>query len=89
MFSEDFTLTKQHLGWLLLALGGAGFVAVLAVDFIAIARAGGVGSIFTAATIEHLRSPLGIGPAQRLALMACVALAAVGGTLLPLGNRPA
>lgn len=31
----------------------------------------------------------GIGPAQRLALGGCVALAVLGLTLIPLGNTPA
>ncbi len=31
----------------------------------------------------------GIGPAQQIALGLCVALAAVGLTLIPLGNHPA
>jgi len=89
MLKPDFTLTKAHLGWLLVTAGLLGFIGGLSIDLIAIARAGGVGSLFTAEALAQLRGPLGIGPAQRLALGACVAAVLVGLTLIPLGERPA
>lgn len=89
MFSDDFTLTKRQLGLLLLIIGVVGFVGIFSLDLVAIARQSGVASVFTAATIEQLRSPLGIGPAQRLALLACMGVAVIGLTLIPLGDRPA
>lgn len=89
MLSETFTLKKTHLGWLLLVAGLLGFVAIFSIDLIAIVRESGFASLFSAATVERLRGPLGIGPAQRLALLACVAVAVVGGTLIPLGDKPA
>jgi hypothetical protein len=89
MFSASFTLTKRHLGWLLLIGGVVSFAGIFSLDLIAIARQGGLGNLFTAETFAHLRSPLGIGPAQRLALGVSAAAALVGLTLLPLGDRPA
>jgi hypothetical protein len=89
MLSETFTLKKSHLGWLLLVGSILSFVAIFSIDLIAIARENGVLSIFSAATVERLRGPLGVGPAQRLALFACLGLAAIGGTLIPLGDKPA
>jgi hypothetical protein len=89
MFSPDYTLTKAQLGWLALAAGLIGFVAVFSLDLVVLARANGVASLFSAATLDHLRSPLGIGPAQRLALLVCGVVAVFGATLIPLGNRPA
>ncbi|MEL7236064.1 MAG: hypothetical protein AAFV33_11970 [Chloroflexota bacterium] len=89
MLSEHFTLTKAHIGWLLLIGCVVGFIGVFSIDLVAIARQSGFASLFTAATIEQLRSPLGIGPAQRLALLTCVAVALLGLTLIPLGSKPA
>lgn len=89
MLSETFTLKKSHLGWLLLLGGLLGFAAILSIDLIAIARESGPVSLFSPATLERLRGPLGIGPAQRLALAAALAAAVVGATLLPLGDKPA
>jgi hypothetical protein len=74
---------------LLLVGGGLSFIAIFSIDLVAIARESGVLSIFTADSIERLRGPLGIGPAQRLALFVCLGLAAIGGTLIPLGDKPA
>ena len=89
MFDSDFTLTKAQLGWLLFAAGIVGLVGALSVDLLVIVRESGVASLFTAETLAYLRSPLGIGPAQRLALGVCIASALVGLTLIPLGDRPA
>lgn len=89
MLTSDFTLTKAQLGWLLVAAGALSFVGVISVDVIALVQQGGLGGLFSAETIAYLRSPLGIGPAQRLALGACVAVALIGLTLIPLGERPA
>lgn len=41
--SEDFTLSKRHLGVLLLLLGALGFVGILAVDVLDVGREGGIG----------------------------------------------
>jgi predicted MFS family arabinose efflux permease len=71
MLSNHFTLSKRHLGLLLLIGGIAGFVGILAIDILDVGREGG------------------IGPAQRIALGGCVAMAMVGLTLLPLGNQAA
>jgi hypothetical protein len=89
MLDKDYTMTKRHLGWLLLIGGVLGFIGVFSIDLIAIAREGGIGSLFSGATVAQLRGPLGIGPAQRLGLAACAGVALVGGTLIPLGDRPA
>lgn len=71
MFSNQFTLTKRHLGLLMLIGGIVGFVGIFAIDVLDVGREGG------------------IGPAQRIALGGCVAMALVGLTLIPLGNQPA
>lgn len=71
MFRKDFTFSKRQLGWLCIALGAAGFLAILGVDILDAGREGG------------------IGPAQRIALGAMVALALLGCTLIPLGDDPA
>lgn len=84
---RDFTLTKKHLGWILLLGGIFGFFAVFSIDVITIIR--GPNPLFSAETLAYLRSPLGIGPAQRLALAGCVGVALVGVSLIPLGDRPA
>ncbi len=89
MLSPHYTLTKAQLGWLALAAGVLGFVGVFSLDLVVLARANGVASLFSAATVEHLRSPMGIGPAQRLALLVCIGTALFGATLIPLRNRPA
>lgn len=43
MFSNHFTLTKRHLGLLLLISGVAGFAAILAIDIVDVGREGGIG----------------------------------------------
>jgi hypothetical protein len=43
MLREDFTLTKRQLGLLLIVIGVAGFVAILAIDIIDAGREGGIG----------------------------------------------
>jgi hypothetical protein len=43
MFSNDFTLTKRHLG-LVLSIGGAtAFVSILGIDIFDAGREGGIG----------------------------------------------
>lgn len=89
MLSETFTLTKAHLGWLLLIGGVLAFVGVFGIDVLNIIRQFGVGGLFSAAAVDYMRSPMGIGPAQRLALSICVGIILVGASLIPLGNKPA
>lgn len=89
MLRDDFTLTKQHLGWLLTTAGALGFAAVFSIDLLAIVRQSGVSGLFSAEAIDYLHSPLGIGPAQRLALAVCIGVTLIGLTLIPLGKRPA
>lgn len=43
MLSNRFTLTKRHLGLLLLIGGILGFLAILAVDILDFGREGGIG----------------------------------------------
>jgi hypothetical protein len=43
MFSNHFTLTKRHLGALLLIGGIAAFAAILAIDVLDVGREGGIG----------------------------------------------
>ena len=43
MFSNHFTLTKRHLGLLLLIGGIAAFAAILSVDVLDVGREGGIG----------------------------------------------
>lgn len=43
MLSNRFTLTKRHLGLLLLIGGILGFVAILAIDLLDVGREGGIG----------------------------------------------
>ena len=43
MFSNHFTLTKRHLGLLMLVGGVVGFVGIFAIDIIDIGREGGIG----------------------------------------------
>ncbi|NWG17396.1 MAG: hypothetical protein HXY41_12240 [Chloroflexi bacterium] len=43
MFSNDFTLTKRHLGLILLVGGGLGFAAILGIDILDAGREGGIG----------------------------------------------
>lgn len=64
-------VTKKQLGYLLVAAGIMGTVAIFAVDVV------GAGDF------------QGIGPAQRLALLAAGVVIVVGLTLLPLGDKPA
>lgn len=89
MWTEHFTFQKHHLGWLLLIGGMVGLVGAFAIDVIYILRTSGLASLFSSSTLEYLRSPMGIGPAQRMAIAGCIAAALVGATLLPLKNHPA
>jgi hypothetical protein len=43
MLSNQFTLTKRHVGLLLLLGGIIGFVAILAIDILDVGREGGIG----------------------------------------------
>ena len=43
MFSAHFTLTKRHLGWLLLLGGIIGFIGIFAIDILDVGRQGGIG----------------------------------------------
>jgi hypothetical protein len=43
MLSNSFTLTKQHLGALLLVGGVAAFAGILAIDLLDVGREGGIG----------------------------------------------
>jgi len=43
MLSNHFTLTKRHLGILLLAGGILAFVAIIGIDVLDIGREGGIG----------------------------------------------
>jgi len=89
MFNEDFTLKKKHLGWILLTSGTLAFVGIFSLDLINIVQDSGFGSLFSMTTIDQLRSPMGIGPAQRLALLLALGIAIIGISLIPLGDQPA
>lgn len=43
MFKNDFTLTKRHLGWLLLGGGALAFAAIISIDLLDASREGGIG----------------------------------------------
>lgn len=43
MFSAHFTLSKRHLGWLLLLGGVVGFIGIFAIDILDVGRQGGIG----------------------------------------------
>jgi hypothetical protein len=43
MLTNHFTLTKRHLGLLLLLIGVGGFVAILSIDLLDVGREGGIG----------------------------------------------
>lgn len=43
IFSNHFTLTKRHLGWLLLIGGGLAFIVIIGVDVLDVGREGGIG----------------------------------------------
>lgn len=43
MFKTHFTLTKRHLGLLLLGGGILGFSGILAIDILDVGREGGIG----------------------------------------------
>jgi hypothetical protein len=43
MLSNHFTLTKRHLGLLLLVAGVGGFAAILSIDLLDAGREGGIG----------------------------------------------
>ena len=84
MLREDFSLTKRHLGWILLVGGIVATLALLSLDPLA-ALLQRVGS----GLVGPDRS-IGVGPRQALALLASAATALVGGSLLPLrGNAVA
>jgi hypothetical protein len=89
MASETFTLQKRHLGWLMFLLGLIGLVGVFSIDLITIVNQSGLSGLFSQATIAHLRSPMGIGPAQQMALSACAGITLVGLSLIPVGKHPA
>lgn len=71
MFSNHFTLTKRHLGLLLLIGGVLGFIGILAIDVFDVGREGGIGpaqqialGLMTAAALLGLTLiPLGNHPA--------------------------
>lgn len=89
ILSKDFTLTKQHLGWLLMVGAVFGCLAAFSIDFITIYKQVGLRGILSPYTLEHFRSPMGIGLAQKVLLQACVGAFLLGLSLLPLGNQPA
>ena len=43
MLSNNFTLSKKHLGWLLLLAGIVAFVGILSIDILDFGREGGIG----------------------------------------------
>lgn len=43
MLSNHFTLTKRHLGWLLVLGGIVGVVGILGIDILDVGREGGIG----------------------------------------------
>jgi predicted MFS family arabinose efflux permease len=43
MLSNHFTLTKRHVGLLLLLIGIGGFVGILSIDLLDVGREGGIG----------------------------------------------
>jgi hypothetical protein len=43
MLRNDFTLSKKHLGWLLLISGVLAFLGILSIDILDIGREGGIG----------------------------------------------
>ena len=43
MLRNDFTLSKRHLGFLLLAVGVLGFAGILSIDVFDVGREGGIG----------------------------------------------
>jgi hypothetical protein len=43
MLSNNFTLSKKHLGWLLLLAGILAFVGILSIDILDFGREGGIG----------------------------------------------
>jgi hypothetical protein len=43
MLRNDFTLSKKHLGWLLLIGGVLAFVGILSIDILDVGREGGIG----------------------------------------------
>lgn len=88
MFSEHFTLTKKHLGWLMVVGGVLVPLASLGKDLLTIANQSGFASLFSAELIAYFSSPLGVGPMQRLALMVCAGVLLLGLTLIPLGDKP-
>ncbi len=45
MFSNHFSLTKRHLGLLLLIGGILGFIAILSIDVLDMGRQGGIGPV--------------------------------------------
>lgn len=71
MFASDFTLTKRHLGLLLLAGGVIALVAILGIDVLDAGREGGIGpaqrialAVAAAAALLGLTLiPLGNAPA--------------------------
>ncbi len=78
---EDFSLTKQHLGVILLVAGVLGLLFLLGIDPLT-------------AVLHRLGSDLlppdrqtGIGPAQMLAIIAAVLVTIMGATLIPLGKE--
>lgn len=43
MFKNDFTLTKRHLGGLLLIIGALAFAVIISIDLLDAGREGGIG----------------------------------------------
>jgi hypothetical protein len=61
MFSNSFTLTKRHLGWLLLSGGIAAFAITIGIDIFHVGREGGIGPAQQAALgISMVMSLIGL-----------------------------
>ncbi len=58
MLSENFTFTKRHLGWLLVAGGVSVFAVVLGIDVFDVGREGGIGPAQQIALVASAASAL-------------------------------
>jgi hypothetical protein len=71
MFSREFTLTKKHLGLILLMAGGLAFLGIMSIDIFDAGREGGIGPAQQIALIVSVLAmligltliPLGKSPA--------------------------